>query len=296
MPDTPNQRPDFRACLQVWSRELRLDELTRALGREPTQEDSTDIADPSWHAGGPPRTYAAWRLELVFDRALHRGCNGLGLALRDLGHDLADRARELAERGCAVSVLVEQHVDPDDPQTDGIHLDEFAIAWLARAGASLDVDQYAKEATFRAAVRGWAERGIWALREHHRAAQRGVGTIPLVRRLAPGFLGARPRATPPLPQVESLRPDARRLLEELTSAARLPEPQEDSEHEDWTIWAVALRQHLDMLSEVASGRRPARQDLRNARELRMSATRSIRRWPDRWSVLAEADALLDLAL
>lgn len=296
MPASSDERPDFRACLQVRSRELRLEELTNALGRAPTREDSKDIGDPPRQPDGRPLAFAAWRLELVFDEVLHRGCNGLGLALRDLGQDLADRARELADRGCDVSVSVEQHLDPDDPQTDGIHLDEFAIAWLARAGASLEIDQYAKSATFSGAVRGWAEARMWDLRELRWAAQAGAGTIPIVRRLAPRVLGVRPRPAPPLSRLEELRPDARCLLEELAIAARLPEPEKDSEREDWTAWAAALRQHADMLSEVASGRRPQRQDLRGARELRMRATRSIQRWPDRWSLLAEADALLDLAV
>lgn len=296
VPDSSDEHPDFRACLEVWSRELRLDDLTQSLGREPSREESTDIGDQSSWPGAAPKMYAAWRLELVFDDFLHRGCNGLGFALRDLGHDLADRARELADRGCHVTVSVEQHLDPDDPQTDGIHLDEFAVAWLARAGACLDIDQYAKEATLGAAVRSWFDDRMWDMRELRGAARKRSRTIPVVRHLVPlGPEERRPPGSPPS-RIDRLRPAARRLLEELITAADLPAPEGGSEQEDWTAWATALRQHTDMLSEVASGGRPGFQDLRDAREFRMRATSSIQRWPERWSLLAEADGLLDVAV
>ena len=294
--NAPNEHPDFRAALEVLSRDLRLAEIAHALGREPDREHSRDVGDPLLQPGAPPRTSALWSLELDFDRVVHRGCDGLSMALRDLGHDLADRARELAERGCHVAVCVEQHLDPEDPATDGIHLDGFAIAWLARAGACLDIDQYPKDATLTAAIRGWAAARMWDLRELKWGARRMSRAIPVLRALVP--LG--PEEAPPTARVrlinENLRPWARTLVEELTATEQLPDDAGDAERDDWLVLTEATRQYSDMLSVVAARGTVDPAGLRQARELRMCGLTSVRRWPARWSVLTEADALLDNAV
>lgn len=295
MTDSSDEHPDFRAALEVFSRDLRLAEITRALGREPDRERSSDVGDPLLQPGAPPRTSAAWRIELVFDRAVHRGCHGLSMALRDLGHDLADRARGLSERGCQVTVAVEQHLDPEDPATDGIHLDEFAIAWLARAGASLDIDQYPQDSTLTAAVRNWAGDRMWDLRELKWGARRMSRAVPVLRRLVP--LGPEETRSPARPRLinESLRHLALAVLEDITATGQVPVDISDAERDDWAALVEATRQYADMLSVVAARGVVTSPDLRRARELRMSALTSVRRWPARWSLLTEADDLLDSA-
>jgi hypothetical protein len=39
-------------------------------------------------------------------------------------------------------VIVQELTDPEDPRQRGIFLGVTLLAWLARAGASLDIDQY----------------------------------------------------------------------------------------------------------------------------------------------------------
>lgn len=131
------------------------------MGRE--AHEAYDLGDPL--PTGGPRTWSKWYLELEFDDSIHRGCYGLAEAIVGLGDDLADRAASLQARGCSVTIYVVQHIDPEDPDTDGIHVDEGAIAWLARAHASLDVDQYAEDATLPRAARVWADSRMWNLRE-----------------------------------------------------------------------------------------------------------------------------------
>ncbi|WP_240468358.1 alpha/beta fold hydrolase [Streptomyces dangxiongensis] len=60
------------------------------------------------------------------------------------GPEFAAAPGRLARSGDAdVSpVLVQSITDPDDPQHKGVFLGADLLAWLARAGASLDIDQY----------------------------------------------------------------------------------------------------------------------------------------------------------
>ena len=178
------------------SKELSLAELTEALGREPDPEGSRDIGD-MLRFPVRPATHAWWSLELEFDDQVHRGCYGLTEAIVGLGDDLADRILELGPRVAKVALSVGQHLDPEDLMTDGIHLEAPAIAWLARVGAYVDIDQYAKEATFAAALRGWGEARMWNLRELRWGARRKSRSIPVVRRLVP--VGPEEHDGPPAP-------------------------------------------------------------------------------------------------
>lgn len=154
-------RPSFRAAVGIGSQDLTIADITEVMGQEP--DAAYDLGTP--RPNGSPRSWSNWYLELEFDDRLHRGCDGLTQAIVNLGDDLADRAASLQARGCVVTISVEQHLDPEDPQTDGIHVDEGAIVWLARAHASLDVDQYAEDATFPRAARVWLDSRMWNLRE-----------------------------------------------------------------------------------------------------------------------------------
>lgn len=151
----------FYASLVIASEELSVDEITRVIGREP---------DKAWHRGdrmrgGSLRTWSKWSMDVEFEEGLHRGCYGLTEAIDQLDDDLADRAATLQELGCSVCLQVAQYIDPEDPMTDGIHIDEAAIAWLARAHASLDIDQYAQDATMMRAVRVWLDSRMWNVRK-----------------------------------------------------------------------------------------------------------------------------------
>lgn len=166
-------RPNFHAALGIGSEDVSIAEITDAMGREP--DTAYDLGDPL--PTGVPRTWSKWYLELGFEPDVHRGCYGLAQAIVDLGDGLADRAASLQARGCSVTIQVTQYIDPDDPHTDGIHVDEEAIAWLARAHASLDVDQYAEDATFPRAARVWVDRRMWNLREVQWSIRRQLSAL-----------------------------------------------------------------------------------------------------------------------
>jgi hypothetical protein len=150
----------FRASLVVVSTELRLAEITEAMGQDPDQ--GFDHGEPM--PLGKSRSWSKWCLGLAFDDALHRGCDGLSPAIVGLGNDLADRAAALHARGCSIVLQITQFIDPEDLMTDGVHVDEAAVMWLARAQACLDVDQYAADATFVRAARSWLDSRVWNVR------------------------------------------------------------------------------------------------------------------------------------
>lgn len=155
------QDPHFLAYLRIASEELSVAEMTRVVGREP--DDAVHRGEPV--RNGSLRKWSGWFLNLEFEDADHRGCFELAGAIARLGDGLADRAAALEARGCTVSLQVVQYIDPADPATDGVHIDEAAIAWLARAHANLDIDQYAQDATFARAARVWLGARIWNVRE-----------------------------------------------------------------------------------------------------------------------------------
>ncbi|MDT9593734.1 DUF4279 domain-containing protein [Nocardioides zeae] len=131
----------FRAYLLVWSRALRLSEITRSIGIEPSE--SHDIGDPNPYYESGNYRYASWKWDLDDDRRISPGTEELSEAIEELSDDLADRLKELVNRGCFVELRIVQvfegDVELDDP---GIHLTAAAIRWVARAGALIDVDQY----------------------------------------------------------------------------------------------------------------------------------------------------------
>jgi hypothetical protein len=78
---------------------------------------------------------------LSWQPEVHSGTEGLARAIENLGMPLARRAAELGARGCDVVVNVLQEMSTDS-STTGLHLTSSAVAWLAAAGACVDVDQY----------------------------------------------------------------------------------------------------------------------------------------------------------
>lgn len=65
-------------------------------------------------------------------------------SLSALGTDFADRIRTLVDAGAEATLRVVQEVHEHAGQgaDEGFHLDKDAVAWAARAGADVDVDQY----------------------------------------------------------------------------------------------------------------------------------------------------------
>lgn len=130
----------IRAQLAVESRVLRLDEMIVVLGRDP--DAGHEIGSRSPLRPDHVREWAAWELDLVPDESLHAGTEGLSGAIERLGSDLADCMAQLSLRGCVVVISIVQELDVADSSTKGLHFTAEALAWMARAHAVLDVDQY----------------------------------------------------------------------------------------------------------------------------------------------------------
>lgn len=130
-----------KASLVVQSREFTLAEISALMAREPDQGHDRGSLAP---VRGVPREWSTWSLELQWPRDLHAGTAGLAFAIEALGPELAERAGQLAARGCDVVVSVRQEL-ADVPTSLGLHLTSGAIRWLALAGADIDIDQYLQE-------------------------------------------------------------------------------------------------------------------------------------------------------
>lgn len=142
----------WRAYLLVGSSTASLSELSVALG--PSSGDSHSIGDlprrprriPAHVKVPPPRPFdwSKWTHRLWWRASRHAGVDGITRAIEALPGDLADRLRSRADLGDAVRLVVVQDMDGRDPHgARGFFLTTEALAWLARAGATLDIDQYA---------------------------------------------------------------------------------------------------------------------------------------------------------
>ncbi|MFF9087522.1 DUF4279 domain-containing protein [Streptomyces sp. NPDC014991] len=130
----------FRMYLRVVSESLQPQEISARLGTGP--DESTAIGSRR-RPQSPPRPHATW--------IRHAAAAGGSARPEDLepvvlgwGPEFAAALGRLARSGDAdVSlVLVQEITDPDDPQQKGVFLRADLLAWLATAGASLDIDQY----------------------------------------------------------------------------------------------------------------------------------------------------------
>lgn len=128
----------LNAALVVQSRELALDEISAAMGRQPDAGyDRGSLASVS----KAPRPWASWSIQLEWPPGVHGGTEGLAIAIESLGQALAERSARLCERGCDVVISVCQELD-DTPASVGLNLTPAAVRWLADAGAAVAVDQY----------------------------------------------------------------------------------------------------------------------------------------------------------
>lgn len=142
----------WRAYLLVGSSTASLSELTAVLG--PSSEDSHSIGEVPRRPRGlpvrvrfpPPRPFdwSKWTHQLWWRASRHAGVDGITRAVKALPDELADRLRSRADLGDAVRLVVVQDMEGHDPHgARGFSLTPEALDWLARAGATLDIDQYA---------------------------------------------------------------------------------------------------------------------------------------------------------
>lgn len=80
-----------------------------------------------------------------WNASAHGGVDGIDQALRGLEDGLAGQIRGRVDAGDDAGLMIVQCMDGTDPSGSlGIALGAEAVGWLARAGASLQVDQYAE--------------------------------------------------------------------------------------------------------------------------------------------------------
>ncbi|MEU4085346.1 DUF4279 domain-containing protein [Streptomyces aureus] len=126
--------------LRVVSDSLQPQEISARLGCE---ADEATAVGSRRHPQSPPRKHATW-IRHVRDRGESGRPEDLEPAILAWGPEFAVILGRLADsQDAAVSLVVVQEItDPEDPQQKGIFLGADLLAWLARAGASLDIDQY----------------------------------------------------------------------------------------------------------------------------------------------------------
>lgn len=128
----------IKAALVVQSSALSLDEISEAMAREPDAGYDRGSLAP---VRGLPREWSSWSVDLDWPQNVHRGTEGLAVAIEALGLPLAERAANLASRGCDVVVSIHQELT-GSRNSAGLHLTPAAISWLAIARAAVSVDQY----------------------------------------------------------------------------------------------------------------------------------------------------------
>lgn len=124
----------------VKSESLGLEDLTSTLGR--VSDRGHDLGSFSPRQPGNVWLWSQWEIDLVLDEKDHAGTEAVSAAIESLGSELADRAGDLARQGCISTLVVVQELPADDSSQHGFWLSAEAVAWIARARATLDIDQY----------------------------------------------------------------------------------------------------------------------------------------------------------
>ncbi|MEU3281425.1 DUF4279 domain-containing protein [Streptomyces antibioticus] len=130
----------FRMYLRVVSESLQPDQISARLQTGP--DEATAIGSRR-RPESPPRPHATWIRRASAGDGPGRP-EDLEPVILGWGVQFAAALGRLAASGDAeVSlVIVQELTDPEDPQQKGIGLGAALLAWLAEAGASLDIDQY----------------------------------------------------------------------------------------------------------------------------------------------------------
>ncbi|MFE5217958.1 MULTISPECIES: DUF4279 domain-containing protein [unclassified Streptomyces] len=131
----------FRMYLRVVSESLRPEQISARLETGP--DEATAIGSRR-RPQSPPRAHTTWIRHASAGDGPGRP-EDLEPVVLGWGPQFAAALGQLAASGDAeVSlVIVQELTDPEDPQQKGIWLSATLLAWLAKAGASLDIDQYA---------------------------------------------------------------------------------------------------------------------------------------------------------
>lgn len=131
----------WRAYLRVLSTGASLPELEAALDTPSHRGHSKGDARPQ---NLSQHEWSAWHQPLWWRASRHGGTDGIDRAIQSLPADLADRIQSRVVAGDTASLVIVQDMDGEDPTGSlGLTLSVDTITWLARAGMSLDVDQYA---------------------------------------------------------------------------------------------------------------------------------------------------------
>ncbi|MFE0387648.1 DUF4279 domain-containing protein [Streptomyces bungoensis] len=126
--------------LRVVSESLPPEQISARLGTGP--DEATAIGSRR-RPQSPPRAHATWIRHVPAPAGPGRP-EDLEPVILGWGPAFAAALGRLVAAGEAdVSLVVVQELtDPEDPQQKGVFLSAALLAWLAEAGASLDVDQY----------------------------------------------------------------------------------------------------------------------------------------------------------
>lgn len=142
--DSQSEETVIRAQLAVASTSFTRDQIADALQLQP--DSGYTIGDASRIASSHTYSRSSWVRKITLDPNAHAGTAALSSAVDALGSDLAARLAELHAQGCDVVLSVVQEVSSRETTADlGLHLSVDAVAWLARSGASVDIDQYLLE-------------------------------------------------------------------------------------------------------------------------------------------------------
>ena len=126
------------AELGVDSTTITPDEVTALLGVAPT---TVSWAGERRRPGAPLRQFHSWSLTLGTTEISSSIDEILVQRLSELGEPVAARLAQLCLRGADVVLTLLQHLDPERSETHGIALPTPVVAWLARAGACISIDQ-----------------------------------------------------------------------------------------------------------------------------------------------------------
>jgi len=130
----------FRMYLRVVSFSLSQDEIANALN---LGSDSTESTGGQRHSEGTPRAHTTWTKNIIPAGVDGRPEEFEGVVL-GWGDSFSARLADLVENESAeVSLEIVQEIqDIESSREKGIFLSSNLLAWLGRAKASLDIDQY----------------------------------------------------------------------------------------------------------------------------------------------------------
>lgn len=131
----------FRIYLRVVSHRLEPESVTSGTGLIP---DRVTRVGESLSSGSRRRRFNSWEKHVADPESGAARVEDVEDVLVGWGDEAAVALGKLgADPDVTVSLVIVQRIDaPEDSTQTGIPLGEHTVAWLARAGASIDIDQY----------------------------------------------------------------------------------------------------------------------------------------------------------